>query len=500
MMDTNYADATAEEIAGTLETAAESFGWLKRNRLKRADILDEIASELEKVREELVRVCMEETHLGETRLAGELTRTTEQLALFARLIREGWYLEARIDKGNPDIRRYLVAIGPVVVFGASNFPLAFSVAGGDTTSALAAGCPVVMKAHPAHPKTSEIAARAIAAALASVRNGAAGAADGTEGPPEGVFTLVHGASPEVGKALVLHPKTKAAAFTGSFSGGRTLHDLCASREVPIPFFGEMGSVNPVFLLPGAVEKRGEQIAEGLAKSATLGVGQFCTQPGVAVLVNTPQLHPFLDALAGRFYKIPKGTMLTDDIGKKFVDGAARLISRPGVEPVGGPDTSAKSPVPGKPVLVKTTGETFLSDPGLKQEVFGPVTLLVVANNGSELRQIAGSFQGELTAAVFGEEEELNREAALLDLLTERVGRVICNGYPTGVTVCHSMQHGGPYPATTNSRETSVGTAAIRRFLRPVCFQDCPDELLPEELKSHNPGKILRLVDGVWTAS
>ena len=257
-----------EEIDGALESAADSFGWFKRSRLQRAAFLDGIASELEKVRKDLVRVCMEETHLGETRLEGELTRTTGQLEMFARLVREGWYLEARIDRGNPDIRRYLVPLGPVVVFGAANFPIAFSVAGGDTASALAAGCPVVMKAHPAHPKTSRIAAEAIAAALAAVNRGAEReAGDGAQNKAQdkiqdGVFTLIYGASTQVGKELVLHPKTKAAAFTGSFSGGKALHDLCASREVPIPFFGEMGSVNPVFLLPEAVKKRRKQMPAG----------------------------------------------------------------------------------------------------------------------------------------------------------------------------------------------------------------------------------------------
>jgi NADP-dependent aldehyde dehydrogenase len=495
-----------EDIDGALESAADSFGWFKRNRLKRAALLDGIASELEKVRKDLMRVCMEETHLGKARLEGELTRTTGQLEMFARLVREGWYLDARIDRGNPDIRRYLVPLGPVVVFGAANFPIAFSVAGGDTASALAAGCPVVMKAHPAHPKTSRVAADAIAAALAGMekdaeREAGGGAQNETqEKAQDGVFTLIYGASTQVGKALVLHPKTKAVAFTGSFSGGRALHDLCASREVPIPFFGEMGSVNPVFLLPGAVKKRGREIASGLANSATLGVGQFCTQPGIAVAVDTPELHSFIDEAADVFSETPKGAMLTDDIANNFSQGAAGLMGRTGVEPAGETASAAEPPVPGKPLLVKTTGKIFLSDPALKQEVFGPVTLLVVAENSAELRQIAASFQGELTASVFGEEEELIRETELLDLLTERAGRVICNGFPTGVRVCHSMQHGGPFPATTNSRETSVGTAAIKRFLRPVCFQDCPDDLLPEELKNENPSKILRLVDGVWTTS
>lgn len=487
-----------EEIDGALESATCSFGWFKRSRLQRAAFLDGIASELEKVRKDLVRVCMEETHLGETRLEGELTRTTGQLKMFARLVREGWYLEARIDRGNPDIRRYLVPLGPVVVFGAANFPIAFSVAGGDTASALAAGCPVIMKAHPAHPKTSRIAAEAIAAALAAVKRGVE--RETGDGARDGVFTLIYGASTQVGKELVLHPKTKAAAFTGSFSGGKALHDLCASREVPIPFFGEMGSVNPVFLLPEAVKKRRKQVARGLANSATLGVGQFCTQPGITVATDTPELQSLIDELAEDFAETPKGIMLTDRIAENFSQGAAELIGRTGVEPVGETVSAAEPLVPGKPLLLKTTGKIFLFDPDLKKEVFGPVTLLVVAENSTELRQIAASFQGELTASVFGEKEELVRETELLDLLTERAGRVICNGFPTGVRVCHSMQHGGPFPATTNSRETSVGTAAIKRFLRPVCFQDCPDELLPEELKNSNPSKILRLVDGVWTTS
>jgi NADP-dependent aldehyde dehydrogenase len=418
-----------------------------------------------------------------------------QLRLFAEVVREGSWVEARIDRAlpgrtpapRPDLRRMLVPIGPVVVFGASNFPLAFSVAGGDTASALAAGNPVVVKAHPGHPGTSELAAWAVLAAARAT------------GMPAGVFALLHGASPAVGQALVRHPRTRAVGFTGSLAGGRALCDAAAARPDPIPVFAEMGSVNPVFLLPGALAERGAAIARGLVDSVTLGVGQFCTNPGVVFAVRSAEHAAFLDTLAAGVAAVPPGTMLTRDICDRFATGVAAAAGLPGVRVVAqAASAEDRSGHWGRAQVLATDLATWRREPALRREVFGPVTLLVECDSAADLVAAARELEGQLTATVHGTAAELAEAGALVEALTQHAGRVLFNGYPTGVEVCHAMQHGGPWPATSDARTTSVGTAAITRFARPVCWQNAPAALLPPALRDENPLGIWRMIDGEWT--
>ena len=489
-----FYEATKEEVDEAAQKAETAFQtYRKKSGTEKAGFLERIGEEIMALDDELIQCCKEETGLPEARLQGERSRTVNQLKLFAQLLREGSWLDARIDTAipdrqplpKPDIRQIHIALGPVGIFGASNFPLAFSVAGGDTASALAAGCSIVVKAHPAHPGTSEMIGRAIIRAAEM------------EGMPEGVFSLVHGASHEVGMAIVQHPLIKAVGFTGSFRGGKALYDAAVRREEPIPVYAEMGSINPVFVLPGALKEWGAKIAQGLAGSVTLGVGQFCTNPGVVMTLQSDAAEDFIKQTGKSLSEVVPGTMLTAGIKKAYTSGVEKFkgVSEVSVVAHGnGEDGDFK----GQAYMLRTTANNFLQHPELSEEVFGPSTLAVSANNKEELLKIAENLHGHLTATLHGTPEDLKEFSELVNVLERKVGRLLFNGFPTGVEVCHSMVHGGPYPATTDSRTTSVGTAAILRFSRPVCYQDFPPSLLPDELKNENPLEIWRLVNGEFT--
>lgn len=442
----------------------------------RQGLLLDVAGRLDDQSDGIVAIAASETHLTTDRLRSELTRTTDQLRFFAGLVEEGSWVDARVDSGPPDLRRMLTALGPVVVFGASNFPLAFSTPGGDTASALAAGCPVVVKGHPAHPATSDLVAQVFADAITLLDL------------PEGVFQLVRGGV-SVSEDLVDHPATTAVAFTGSLAAGRALFNRAAARDSPIPVFAEMGSQNPVFVLPGAMASRGTEIASGLAESVTLGAGQFCTKPGLVVGIGIGELASDISILmADR----QVGTMLTPQHGEAFATGVGAAARVPGVDLLSG------SPDPGVATCLLTDAATFLAEPELRQEVFGPMTLLVSCPDPEGILQVAAALDGQLAGTIHAEPGDAQLAGQLAAVLSQRVGRIIYNGYPTGVTVAHSMQHGGPYPATTDSRWTSVGSAAILRFARPICYQDAPHDMLPLELRNENPLGIQRLVDGERT--
>jgi alpha-ketoglutaric semialdehyde dehydrogenase len=448
--------------------AAAAAGVLRKTSGKeRGAWLRQIAANLESNGAAIVQRANAETALPLPRLEGELARTCNQLRMFAALIEEGSWVDARIDHGKVDIRSMLRPLGPVAVFGASNFPLAFSVAGGDTASALAAGCPVIVKAHPAHPGTSELAAKAIEGAV-----------------PEGVFAIVFGY--EIGVSLVQHPAIRAVGFTGSRRGGKALMDAAALRPDPIPFYAEMGSVNPVFILPGAMRERAGEIAAGLQASVTLGVGQFCTNPG---LVIAQSASPFVDELRQKMSACAPAKMLTDGIAEAYRSGVARMAAAEGVERMVSIDDE------GGVALFVTRAGTFLGNPMLAEEVFGPSTLVVECQGHEQLLDVARSLEGQLTVTLHATERDLEEHRDLLDIVETKAGRLIINGFPTGVEVTHAMVHGGPWPATSDGRSTSVGTRAIARFVRPVCYQNFPDSALPDELKESNPLGILRLVDG-----
>lgn len=487
-----FHEATTDEVDAAVQQAATAFQvYRKKSGEERAMFLEAIAEEILAL-EGLGQRYTAESGLPEGRFQGERGRTVFQLRLFAQLLREGSWVDARIDPAlpdrqplpRPDVRSMEQAIGPVGVFGASNFPLAFSVAGGDTASALAAGCTVVVKAHPAHPGTCELVATAILAAAEKT------------GMPNGVFSMVHGTSTAVGMAIVQHPTIKAVGFTGSFRGGKALFDAAAQRPEPIPVYAEMGSTNPVFILPNALRQNGGDIAKGLAASVTLGVGQFCTNPGLTILEKTAVASGFLDNLSQNIQASAAGVMLTVGIQQAYERGVSELAQQNGVQNLA-KGQAASAAIRGEANLFTVDATDFLSNKKLEEEVFGPSTLAVQTSTRDELMQVAAKLGGHLTASVFGTPEDLENYQDLLDLLAQKVGRLILNAYPTGVEVCHAMIHGGPYPATTDSRTTSVGTAAITRFTRPVCFQGFPQNLLPEELKDDNPLGIWRLWDGAW---
>jgi 2,5-dioxopentanoate dehydrogenase len=489
VLDGEFSNGGAEAVERAAQLAERDFDAFRNMPLnQRADFLEAIAEEIPAIGDALLQRTMAETGLPLARLQGERGRTTGQLKLFAQVVREGSFMDARIDTAildrqplpKPDIRQMHIALGPVAVFGAGNFPLAFSVAGGDTASALAAGCPVIVKGHPAHPGTSELVGRAIQRAAKKCRM------------PEGVFSLIQGSSIEVGQALVRHPFIKAVAFTGSFKGGKALFDLAAARLEPIPVYAEMGSANPVFILPSALEN--ESIAGGLVDSLTLGVGQFCTNPGIVFGLQGEPFDKFSHAAADFLKQKPAGTMLHAGIKSAYEAGLDALTGMTGVEVIAG-DLKNAGVCSGNPVLLKTNAQTFLKNARLQEEVFGPSSLLIACESKKQVLEIAASLTGHLSATIHGTEEELVEYRELITILERKAGRIIFNGFPTGVEVCHSMNHGGPFPATTDSRTTSVGTAAIKRFLRPVCYQNFPQEALPKTLKNENDAKIWRLVDG-----
>jgi NADP-dependent aldehyde dehydrogenase len=491
---TAFEEASAAHVDRALD-AAES-AWHEYRRVpaaQRAAFLERIAEELEQLGD-LVDVAHRETALPPERLTGERARTTGQLRLFASLVREGSWVDASIDRAlpdrrpvpKPDIRRMLIPIGPVAVFGASNFPLAFSVAGGDTASAFAAGCPVVVKAHPAHPATSELVAHAI------VKAGAAA------GLPPGVFSLLQSTRHDLATALVQHRHTKAVGFTGSLRAGRALFDAAARRSDPIPVYAEMGSVNPVFLLPGALAERAEAIADGLAASVTLGVGQFCTNPGVVVAVDGEPFDRFKRRLDDLIRQAMPGTMLYPAILDSYEAGVRRLSGVDGISAVRSSVATAGREGGAIPSVLEATAPTFMRHRELREEVFGPSTVVVRCASSDEMRAVARALDGQLTATIHGTAADLAEHGWLMSILEDKAGRLLVNGFPTGVEVCASMQHGGPYPATTDSRSTSVGTAAIHRFARPIAYQNFPQASLPLELQDANPRGIWRRVDGAMT--
>jgi NADP-dependent aldehyde dehydrogenase len=460
------------ELSGLLASTGEASGkWSAWSRSDRADVIDRLADALDEAKEELVAVADSETALGAGRLGGEVGRTTGQLRMFGDVLRDGAYVDAvispaRPDVGQPDVRRMLQPIGPVAVFAASNFPFAFSVAGGDTASALAAGCAVVVKAHEAHPSTSVRTADIVTVALR------------TAGAPDGLFTLVHGRA--AGSALVTHPGIKAVGFTGSRSGGRALFDLSVGRPDPIPFFGELGSSNPVIVLPAAAADDPERIAREYVDSLTLGSGQFCTNPG---LLFVPDDASLLSAISAAVPDRGPGTMLTSTMRDAYVAGIQAFSHADDVDALasGGNGQSAGWQVGAH--VFKTSSTAFAAQEDLRNEVFGPAGLIVTYGSLDELWVAVSALEGSLAAAVQAAASELPLARQLIDRLRAKTGRIILNGWPTGVAVVWAMHHGGPWPATTASRDTSVGARAIQRWLTPIAYQDCPDALLPRELQS-----------------
>lgn len=462
----------ATEVDRAVQAAEDAFltyGWTSRE--DRAAFLEAIAEEIEARGADITRLGCAETGLPEARLDGERGRTTGQLRMFADHIRKGDYLDRRHDEAlpdrqplpRPDLKMMQRPIGPVAVFGASNFPLAFSTAGGDTASALAAGCPVVVKGHPAHPATGEIVADAIAAAVART------------GMPSGVFSLIQGISHDLGSALVQHPLIRAVGFTGSLGAGRALFDLCAARPEPIPFFGELGSVNPVFVMPEALSRRGAELGGAWAGSLTMGVGQFCTNPGIVVAAGGPGLNAFVEAATEALKAAGEAVMLTEGIADAYRRGVTEVGSASGVQELLKSTCDRRNAAP---AVYQVDAETWLTNETLGEEVFGPLGILVTAKTPSQMLDVAKSLKGQLTATLQMDEADTDTARSFVPMLERKAGRVLVNGFPTGVEVADAMVHGGPYPASTNFGATSVGTLAIRRFLRPVCYQNMPEDLLP----------------------
>ncbi|MCP1418639.1 NADP-dependent aldehyde dehydrogenase [Pseudomonas laurylsulfativorans] len=454
----------------------------------RAEFLDTIASEIEALGDELIDRAVAESGLPRPRIQGERGRTCQQLRTFARTVRAGEWLDVRVDNAlperqplpRPDLRQRQVPLGPVAVFGASNFPLAFSVAGGDTASALAAGCPVIVKAHGAHPGTSELVGRAVARAVKLC------------GLHEGVFSLLYGSGREVGIALVTDARIKAVGFTGSRSGGMALCKAAQARPEPIPVYAEMSSINPVLLFPAALESRAEALAQGFVASLTQGAGQFCTNPGLVIARQGPDLERFINAAADQLRRSPAQTMLTPGIFNAYEAGVGSLAELAQTVETG---LRGETPNQCQAHLFVTQASEFLADPALQAEMFGAASLIVQCASDEEIHQVLEHLEGQLTATLHLDDGDVESARALLPTLERKAGRLLVNGWPTGVEVCDAMVHGGPFPATSDARSTSVGTAAILRFLRPVCYQDFPDALLPAALKHGNPLQLRRLLDG-----
>lgn len=488
-----FKDATPEEIEIVMQKAWKAFHVYRKYSLKqRADFMRAIAIGLKQDDSTLIQTAMQETNLPEARLKNEKARTVFQLESYADACEQGAWMDIRIDTAvpdknppKPDLRKMLIPLGPVVVFGASNFPFAYSTAGGDTACAFAAGCPVIVKAHPAHAQTSELVANIILHAAASCDM------------PEGIFSHVHGVDFEIGKTLVMHPFTRAVGFTGSFAGGKQLLEWGNQRKEPIPVFAEMGSVNPVFLLPEKLKQSAAEIAKAYAASITLGVGQFCTNPGLIFGVEGDSLQMFVDALGDEIKQISPGTMLHTGIFKSYVEKRANALAQEGAEMVAVSETEPQLNQ-GSPTIATVSGEAFLNNPILHQEVFGPYSLVIRCKDTVEMKLIVENLEGQLTATIMATPNDINYHEELIESIKNICGRFILNGVPTGVEVCWSMQHGGPYPATTDSRFTSVGPDGIKRFARPIAFQNWSDDLLPDELRNDNPLAIWRMVNGNLT--
>lgn len=490
-----FTPATEAETAEAVAKAKTAFETYKNTAPgARSIFLATIAEEIINLGDGLIQRAMYETGLPEARLVGERARTVNQLNLFADLLREGSWVEAVIDPAlparkpvpRPDLRKMLVPVGPVVVFGASNFPFAFSTAGGDTASALAAGCPVIVKAHSAHLGTNELVAKAVMTAALKCNM------------PDGVFSSLIGEGAQLGQALAKHPFVKAIGFTGSYRAGMALYKTAVTeRETPIPVYAEMSSINPVLLLPDMLREHSDTLAAQLAGSITLGVGQFCTNPGILFVINSEASAGFITLLARKLEAVPEAVMLNAAVCKAYYTERKRMAGETGVESLIFGEEAGHA-YKGSPALLKVSAQTFLHNPVLQNEMFGPASLVVDCKDQAELLKAVDSLQGQLTGSVFGTAGDIRTYAGCIDVLTGKVGRLIYNGVPTGVEVCHAMVHGGPFPATTNGRTTSVGADAIKRFVRPVCFQDCPEAFLPEALQDQNPLGLMRRIDGRYT--
>ncbi|MDP4531006.1 aldehyde dehydrogenase (NADP(+)) [Marinobacter salarius] len=490
-LEPDFPGASKRDIEQACSLALEAFGEYRETSLEaRASFLETIATEIEALGPRLIERAMAETGLPKGRIEGERGRTCGQLRLFASVVRDGEWLDVRVDPALPerqpmprlDLRQRHIAVGPVAVFGASNFPLAFSVAGGDTASALAAGCPVVVKGHPAHPGTSELVGRAIQQAAKACQM------------PNGVFSLLFGVGNEIGQALVANPCIQAVGFTGSRRGGLALTAIAQQRSVPIPVFAEMSSINPVFLLPEAVATRASSIAKDFAASLNMGAGQFCTNPGLIIGCRGKALDAFQQAATDAVAQADAQTMLTPDIHAAYTQGIERLSGHAAVQCLASGQQGVASNTC-QPQLFSARASDFLTDETLQQEVFGAASLIIECEGLEEMQRVAESLEGQLTATLHMDEGDMGAAQSLLPILETKAGRILVNGWPTGVEVCHAMVHGGPFPATSDSRTTSVGSAAIRRFLRPVCYQNFPDALRPHALKEANPYRLHRLLDG-----
>lgn len=493
LLEPGYTWGTSDDVEEAAQLAASAFTVYSRwSGARKAGLLRRIAEQIETNAAAIQERANLETGLPLARLQGETARTCGQLRLFATLVEEGWWLDARIDHADaerkplpkPDVRSMLAPLGPVAVFSSSNFPLAFSVAGGDTASALAAGCPVIVKPHQGHPGTSELVGLCIQQAARECE------------APEGLFSMLYGSGRELGVALVTHPLIKAVGFTGSTAGGRALMNAAAARPDPIPVYAEMGSINPVFLMPGALQQDPEAVATGLHASVILGVGQFCTSPGLVFVIKGKTTDAFVKKLGELLSGTAPGVMLTTGLRASYCEGIDRFskiskVDRAAyVETEGGAGEAAAGAA-----LFVTHVQRFMEESGLMDEVFGPSTVVVECDSTEQMHQAALQLKGQLTATLHGTPDELTANRDLVAVLETKAGRLVFNGFPTGVEVCHAMTHGGPYPATSDGRSTSVGSRAIERFARPVCFQGFPEAALPDELKEVNPLNLWRLVDG-----
>ena len=493
--DVIFTEASEAEIEMAVALASEAFKEFRYiSGVKKSEFLNQIANEIEALGDELIKTYCLESGLPEGRAIGERGRTVFQLRTFANLVKEGSWVEATIDTADPnrqpipkvDIRKMLIPIGPVVVFGASNFPLAYSTAGGDTAAAFAAGCPVIVKSHPMHAGTGELVASAII-----------NAAEKT-GMPNGVFSILNSSGIEVGVALVKHPQVKAVGFTGSVGGGRALYNLASQRPEPIPVFAEMGSVNPVIILPEASKNKGTEWAKIYAGSITLSSGQFCTNPGLILGIKGPDLTNFIQKLSEEIVKIEPTCMLHPNIIGAYETKKTAMLKQTGLQTAAIFSEEIATNY-GRQAITTVEGAAFLQNTALHQEVFGPFSLVVQCENAQQLEEIIANLEGQLTGTVLAENEELKNYEKVINALQNRVGRIIFNGVPTGVEVCAAMVHGGPYPASTDSRFTAVGINSIKRWVRPFSFQSWPNEMLPDELKNENPLGISRIVDGKQTS-
>ena len=480
------------EINQAVQKAAEAFDEFKTvSAVIKAKFLRSIANNIHQLGDALLERAHLESAIPLQQLTGERVRTLTQLNMFAELLEEGSWVGASIDIGlpkrhpipKPDLRRIMIPIGPVAVFSASNFPFAYSTAGGDTASALAAGNPVIVKGHESHPGTNELVAKAIQKAVKEC------------GLPEGVFSSLNGNGPNVGQALVKHPLIKAVGFTGSYRGGKAIFDTANQREEPIPVYAEMGSTNPIFILPGILEQKSEEHAKLIAAAVTKGSGQFCTKPGLLIGIESQNLDRFSGALAEEIKLVTANTLLNQGIYKNFQIHKKNILNDANVSLLSESTQNPNGEIAGRPTMAKVSAQAFIKNPDLHEEVFGPFTLLIVCENYAELEKVAKLLKGQLTASIMGTDQELENNQSIINVIREKAGRLIFNGVPTGVEVNGSTTHGGPFPATTDVRTTSVGTSAILRFVRPVTFQNCPDNLLPAELQNTNPKNIWRSVNG-----